>query len=59
MKIKVNELPPKKDGANSMWNKEVEVDRLIKLRKEHHFKRFSPKTPHRLVVRRELFILFG
>ena len=25
-------LPPKKDGANSMWNKEVEAPRLVALR---------------------------
>ena len=27
-----NELPPKKDGANSMWNKEREAGRLVALR---------------------------
>ena len=26
------ELPPKKDGANSMWNKDVEAPRLVALR---------------------------
>ena len=26
------DLPPKKDGAKSMWNKDIEVPRLIKLR---------------------------
>ena len=26
------ELPPKKDGANSMWNKEAEAPRLVALR---------------------------
>ena len=29
-----NELPPKKDGANSMWGKSGEAPRLIALRKE-------------------------
>ena len=28
-----NELPPKKDGANSMWGKRTEAPRLIALRK--------------------------
>jgi hypothetical protein len=28
-----SQLPPKKDGANSMWAKPVEVDRLIALRR--------------------------
>lgn len=28
-----NELPPKKDGANSMWAKPAEVPRLIALRR--------------------------
>jgi hypothetical protein len=28
----VKGLPPKKDGANSMWGKDLEADRLIKLR---------------------------
>ncbi len=28
-----NELPPKKDGANSMWGKRTEAPRLIVLRK--------------------------
>jgi len=27
------ELPPKKDGANSMWSKPTEIPRLIELRK--------------------------
>lgn len=30
---RINGLPPKKDGACSMWNKDVEVPRLIRLRK--------------------------
>jgi hypothetical protein len=41
----VNNLPPKKDGANSMWRKETEVPRIISLRekaletiKEHNYK---------------------
>ncbi|MDP2924784.1 MAG: hypothetical protein Q8N99_00265 [Nanoarchaeota archaeon] len=34
IKIIVNGLPPKKDGANSMWNKDLEADRLISLRNE-------------------------
>ncbi len=29
-------LPPKKDGANSMWGKEIEARRLIALRKAAH-----------------------
>jgi hypothetical protein len=29
---RIDGLPPKKDGANSMWNKDVETTRLIKLR---------------------------
>ncbi|MDE2937530.1 MAG: RusA family crossover junction endodeoxyribonuclease [Chloroflexota bacterium] len=29
-----NELPPKKDGGNSMWNKPTEARRLVALR--HH-----------------------
>jgi hypothetical protein len=31
--ITVNELPPKKDGANSMWRKGSELARLKALRK--------------------------
>ena len=27
-------VPPKKDGANSMWNKTSEFDRLVRLRQE-------------------------
>ena len=36
MKInfKVEGIPPKKDGANSMWGKEKEAERIIRLRKE-------------------------
>jgi hypothetical protein len=30
----VNNIPPKKDGANSMWRKEVEVPRIIALREK-------------------------
>lgn len=29
---RIDGLPPKKDGANSMWNKPLEVKRLIALR---------------------------
>lgn len=29
---RIEGLPPKKDGANSMWNKPLEVERLIALR---------------------------
>lgn len=32
VRFKVNDLPPKKDGANSMWRKQPAVDRLIALR---------------------------
>lgn len=28
----VNDLPPKKDGANSMWRKPAEIPRIISLR---------------------------
>ena len=31
--FQVNNIPPKKDGANSMWGKETEIPRLISLRK--------------------------
>jgi hypothetical protein len=31
---RINGLPPKKDGANSMWNKKNEIPRLINLRKK-------------------------
>lgn len=30
--FQVNDIPPKKDGANSMWGKETEIPRLISLR---------------------------
>jgi len=30
---RIEGLPPKKDGANSMWNKSLEVERLIALRR--------------------------
>ena len=30
--FKIQGLPPKKDGANSMWGKDLEADRLISLR---------------------------
>lgn len=36
MTFTVDGLPPKKDGANSMWGKPVEVDRLIALRRAAH-----------------------
>lgn len=32
IKFKVNGLPPKKDGAQSMWGKPLETERLIALR---------------------------
>ena len=32
VRIEVEGLPPKKDGANSMWNKEVEIPRIKALR---------------------------
>lgn len=31
-KFLVNDMPPKKDGSSSMWNKKTEVPRLISLR---------------------------
>lgn len=34
IEFRVSGLPPKKDGATSMWNKKAEVPRLIKLRRE-------------------------
>jgi len=33
IKFRVEGLPPKKDGANSMWGKRLESERLVKLRK--------------------------
>lgn len=33
VEVRIDGLPPKKDGANSMWNKPVEVERLIRLRR--------------------------
>jgi hypothetical protein len=30
----VDDIPPKKDGANSMWGKDTEVERIISLRKK-------------------------
>ena len=32
----MNDVPPKKDGANSMWAKDTEVPRLISLRRAAH-----------------------
>jgi hypothetical protein len=32
IKFHVDGLPPKKDGANSMWGKRLEAERLVKLR---------------------------
>jgi len=34
IEFRVGGLPPKKDGAISMWNKKAEVPRLIELRRE-------------------------
>jgi len=31
--FQVQDIPPKKDGANSMWGKETEIPRLISLRR--------------------------
>jgi len=30
--FQVQDIPPKKDGANSMWGKQTEIPRLISLR---------------------------
>ena len=42
---RIEGLPPKKDGANSMWNKPAEVSRLIKLR-EAAVASFADRTPY-------------
>lgn len=34
IKFRVDNIPPKKDGANSMWGKDGEVDKIIALRKK-------------------------
>lgn len=34
IEFRVDDIPPKKDGANSMWGKEAEVGRIISLRKK-------------------------
>jgi len=36
LSISVPGLPPKKDGANSMWRKPAEIPRLIALRRAAH-----------------------
>ncbi|NQT47339.1 MAG: hypothetical protein HQ578_00020 [Chloroflexi bacterium] len=33
VKFRVDGLPPKKDGANSMWGKRLEAERLVNLRR--------------------------
>ena len=33
IRFRVDGLPPKKDGANSMWGKPLEAERLVSLRK--------------------------
>ena len=33
IKFRVDGLPPKKDGANSMWGKRLEAERLVNLRR--------------------------
>ena len=42
--FEVKGLPPKKDGANSMWSKKLESERLVALR-QAALKAFSGQPP--------------
>lgn len=52
------ELPPKKDGANSMWNKEPEVLRLVALRRQA-LEALGSKTPFSHGIRLQVIVHVG
>ena len=54
----IGALPPKKDGASSMWNKPLEAERLVKLRKAA-FKTLAGKQAFRENIRLELDVYIG
>lgn len=57
--FKVNDdLPPKKDGANSMWGKPTEARRLIKLRLAA-LRAFQGRTPLKRNIRLSLVVHVG
>ncbi len=52
------ELPPKKDGANSMWGKPLEAQRLIALRTEAR-RALRNQPPFEREIRVELIVVVG
>ena len=52
------DLPPKKDGANSMWGKPLEAERLVKLRKAT-LNALAGKQAFRRNIRLELEVYVG
>ena len=51
-------LPPKKDGANSMWNKAVEAPRLIALRRQA-LEALGSKSPFSREIRMKVVVHIG
>ena len=54
----VQDLPPKKDGAQSMWGKSLEADRLIALR-QAALAAFSKETPLNKSIKLKIEIHVG
>lgn len=57
-RFKVQGKPPKKDGANSMWNKDSEIPQLIELRKQAYevFKEEKKVLSKNISLKVEIFL---
>lgn len=58
IKFRVDGLPPKKDGANSMWAKRLESERLVSLRREA-LQAFKGRPPLKSNIKLRIIVHIG